>query len=97
MATYITTIQFTAEGIANIKETCKRATAFKTAAKKRGCKVIDAYWTQGAFDGVLIFEAPDDETASALMLYLGSQGHVQTETLRAFTSAEMEKIVAAAQ
>jgi hypothetical protein len=54
-------------------------------------KVTGQYWTLGAFDGVLIFEAPDDDTATALMLRLGSQGFVQTRTARAFTAAEMEK------
>jgi uncharacterized protein with GYD domain len=59
-----------------------------------GCKVTNTYWTFGRFDGVLIFEAPDDETAAALMLHLGSLGNVQTQTARAFTAPEMEKIVA---
>jgi uncharacterized protein with GYD domain len=93
MATYITSVQFTPQGMAQIKDTCKRATSFKTAAKKLGAKVIEVYWTQGVWDGVLIFEAADDETASALMLNLASQGNVKTQTVRAFTAAEMEKIV----
>jgi uncharacterized protein with GYD domain len=96
MATFITTIKFTPKGVAEIQDTCKRAAAFKAAAKKLGGKVTDFYWTAGRFDGALIFEAPDDETASALMLYLGSQGYVQTQTARAFTAAEMEKILATA-
>ena len=65
MATFITIIKFTPQGITNLQDTCKRAAAFKAAAKKLGAKVTDTYWTQGPFDGVLIFEAPDDETASA--------------------------------
>jgi uncharacterized protein with GYD domain len=95
MATFITTIQFTPQGITSIQETCKRAAAFKAAAKKMGGKVTDVFWTSGAFDGVLIFEAADEETAAALMLYLGSQGFVKTQTTRAFTAAEMEKVLAA--
>ena len=96
MATFITTIRFTPQGLANVQDTCKRAAAFKAAARKLGCKVTDTYWTQGPFDGVIIFEAPDDETASALMVRLGSQGNVQTQTVRAHTAAEMEKVLAAA-
>jgi uncharacterized protein with GYD domain len=93
MATFITTIRFTALGIANIQDTCKRAAAFKLAARKLGGKVTDVYWTQGAFDGVLIFEAADAETAAALMLNLESHGFVHTNTARAFTAPEMEKIL----
>ena len=52
------------------------------------------FWMMGAFDGLLVFEAPDDETATALMLQIGAQGNVHTQTARAFTAAEMEKILA---
>ena len=72
MATFISTIKFTEQGIQNIKDTCKRSNAFKAAAKKMGVKVQDIYWTLGPFDGLLVFNAPDEETATALMLHLGS-------------------------
>lgn len=93
MATFITTIKFTEKGVQTIHESPKRVTAFKAAAKKMGVKVSAIYWTLGYFDGVLIFEAPDDETATAAMLNLSSHGNVHTTTSRAFDSVEMEKVV----
>src|SRR5262245_30247815 len=93
MATFIASLRFTRQGIATIQDTCKRAAALRPAAKKLGCKVKEVYWTLGPFDGMLIFEAPDDDTATALMLHVGSQGNVQTQTARAFTANEMEKIL----
>jgi uncharacterized protein with GYD domain len=51
------------------------------------------YWTLGHFDGALVFDAPDDETATAAMLGLSSQGNVQTTTSRAFGAGEIEKVV----
>jgi uncharacterized protein with GYD domain len=93
MATFITTIKFTQQGIRGIDETTKRAAALKAAAKKMGVKVTDIYWTLGDHDGVLILEAPDDETATILLLYLGAMGNVHTTTVRAFTAAEMDKIL----
>jgi len=93
MATFITTIKFTEKGIQGVHESAKRAAAFKAAAKKMGVKVSAIYWTLGRFDGVLIFEAPDDETATAAMLSLSSQGYVHTTTSRVFESAEMDKVV----
>ena len=93
MATFITTIKFTEQGIQNIRESPKRAAAFKSAAKKLGVKVTGIYWTLGSFDGVLMFDAPDGETATAAMLHLSSQGNVQTTTARAFDSSEIEKII----
>jgi uncharacterized protein with GYD domain len=94
MATFISTVKFTEQGIKNIKDTCKRAHTVETAAEKMGIKVTDIYWTLGPFDGVIIMEAPDEETATALMLHIGSFGNVQTQTARAFNAAEMETIVA---
>ena len=94
MATYITTIKFTHQGAKGIDETTKRAAAVKTSAKKMGVKVTNIYWTMGDHDGVLIFEAGDDETASAWLLHLGAMGNVHTSTCRAFDAAEMDKILA---
>ncbi len=93
MATFITNIKFTQQGIKGIDETTRRAAALKISAKKMGVKITDVYWTLGDHDGVLIFEAPDDQTATKLLLHLGSMGNVHTTTTRAFTAAEMDKIL----
>ena len=93
MATFITTIKFTQKGLEAISESTKRAAAFKAAAKKMGVKVTGTYWTTGYFDGVMIFEAPDDETAAAAAMHLSAQGFVHTTTARAFGAAEMDKVV----
>jgi uncharacterized protein with GYD domain len=93
MATFITTIKFTQQGIKGIDSTTKRAAAFKASAKKLGAKVTDIYWTLGEYDGLLILEAPDDETATTALLHLGAMGNVHTTTMRAFNAAEMDKIL----
>ena len=93
MPTYITLSNFTHQGIQNIKDTTKRADAFKTAAKKAGCTVKEIYWTQGQYDAVTILDAPDDATATALAMSVGRLGNVRTNTLRAFTAAELEAIL----
>ena len=92
MATFITTLHFTEQGIQAVRDTCDRAAAFKTTAKKMGVKVTGMYWTLGAFDGVLVFDAPDEETATAVLLHLGSLGNIRTQTARAFDAAEMQKV-----
>ncbi len=94
MATFITTIKFTDKGIKAIGETTERADAFKAAAKKMGAKVTEIYWTLGAFDGAIVLEAPDDETAAAVLMQLDISGNVHTTTARAFNAAEMGKILA---
>ncbi len=94
MATFITSIKFSQQGIKDIDHTTKRAAIFKSEAKKMGVKVKDIYWTQGDHDGLLVLEAADDETAMAAILRLGALGNVHTTTCRAFSAAEMDKIVA---
>jgi uncharacterized protein with GYD domain len=94
MSTFVSTIKFTEQGIKAIGETTKRAASLKAAAKKMKVKVTDIYWTLGQFDGLFIFEAPDDETATALLLHIGTLGNVQTTTAKAFAAAQMDKVLA---
>lgn len=94
MATFIALLNFTDQGIANIKDTTKRADAIAKAVQKSGTKVKDIYWTLGGYDGVLILDAPDDETAAAVLLGIGRLGNVSSETLRAFGRDEIPAILA---
>jgi uncharacterized protein with GYD domain len=94
MATYLLLLNFTDQGIHNIRDTTKWAEAFKSTAGKAGGKVKDVYWTLGQYDGVVILEAPDEATATALGLSLGSLGNVRIQTLRAFTAEEISQILA---
>lgn len=93
MPAYITLMNFTDQGIRNVKETTKRARAFQEMAEKAGVQVKGIYWTMGRYDVVVITEAPDDETITRGLLGLGSLGNVRTETLRAFSAEEMDRII----
>ena len=93
MATFITLVNFTDQGIKNIKESPKRAKAFQDLAKKSGCTVKELYWTQGQYDLVTIVDAPDEQTVSALMLSVAGLGNIRGQTLRAFSAAEFGAII----
>jgi uncharacterized protein with GYD domain len=93
MPTYIVLNRFTEQGIRNVKETSKRADALGETAKEFGGTLKDAYWTIGQYDSVAIIEAPNDEAMVALGMSIGKAGNVRTETLRAFTKAEMDAIL----
>ena len=93
MSTFVVLGCFTDQGIRNVKETTKRADAFKEMARKTGVTVKDVYWTIGQYDIVAICEAPDDETATALALSLGALGNIRTQTLRAFSQEDMGTIL----
>jgi uncharacterized protein with GYD domain len=93
MATYIVLANFTDQGIRNIKDTTKRADAFKELAKSLGATVKDVYWTLGQYDVAAVVEAPDDAIVTALGLTMGKSGNVRTQTLRAFSRADMDAVL----
>ena len=92
MATFISLLSFTEQGIRGVKESPKRADAVKTMAKKMGVTVKEVYWTLGHYDLVVVLEG-DDEAVTSMLLKTGSLGNVRSETLRAFSAAEMGRIV----
>jgi uncharacterized protein with GYD domain len=93
MPTYIVLGKFSDQGIRNVKETTKRAEAFKAMAKKLKVTVKEMYWTLGEFDIAAILEAPDDTAVTTLGLSAGALGNVRTQTLRAFTADEIGQIL----
>ena len=93
MPTFISLISQTQHGEEDIKHSVERADAFRETAGKLGANVRDVYWTLGGYDGVVVFDAPDDETATALLLSLGTKGSVRTKTLRAFNGEQMTSIL----
>ena len=92
MATFISLVSFTDQGIRNIKESPNRYEAFKTMAEKLGVTVKGVYYTVGSYDLVLITEGTDEAITTAL-LKTGSLGNVRTQTLRAFSVDEIKKIL----
>jgi uncharacterized protein with GYD domain len=94
MATYITLASFTDQGVRGAKDSIKRAEAFKEMAKKHGATVKELVWTLGQYDIVVTLEAPDDAVVTALNLSVGALGNVRTQTMRAFSAAEMANVIA---
>ncbi len=94
MAAHIVLMNFTDQGIRNVKQSPERRKAATAAAEKLGIKVKEAYLTMGAYDVVILVDAPNDETMAAWTLSLGSLGNVRTQTMRAYSADEMDKIFA---
>ena len=92
MPTYIALLRWTQQGIANVKDSPKRLDAGREAFKKLGVEIKDTYLTMGRYDLVCVIEGSSDEAVAQALLTLGSQGNVQTETLRAWTESEYRRI-----
>jgi len=93
MATYVTLINWTEQGIQNFRDTAKRAAEFTSMVKKQGGKVRELLWTVGDHDIVAILDVPDDETLMALLLALGAKGNVRTTTMKAFSAQQMKDVI----
>ncbi len=89
---YIILIQFTDQGIRNVKDTIRRAEVARSEAEKIGGN-ITIYWTFGNYDGIGILEAPNDEAAMEFELRVGSLGNIRTTTLKAFTEEEIGRVI----
>jgi len=93
MATYFILINWTDQGIKNVKDSPKRVDAARKAVKDIGGDLKSFYMLQGSYDAVLIIEMPNDETLAKFLLRIGSLGNVRTSTMRAYTEAEYRKII----
>ena len=94
MATYIVLCNFTDQGIRNVKDTVSRADGVRRMAKDFDVTMKDIYWTLGAYDLTVVFEAADDQAITALCLAIGGMGNVRTQMLRAFNADEMKGVLA---
>jgi uncharacterized protein with GYD domain len=94
MPNYVVLYRFTAQGRKNVKDSVKRAAEIRKQNEARGFKVLGHYWTQGRYDLVAIVDAPSDEAMVAGLFGIAETGNVSSETLRAYTAEEMQRILA---
>jgi uncharacterized protein with GYD domain len=92
MATFISLINFTDQGIRKVKDSPERFAAFKSMAEKLGVTVKSVYYTLGNYDIVVVTEGPEEAVMAAL-LKTGSLGNVRTQTLRGFSPDEMKRMI----
>ena len=95
MATYLMLLNWTDQGIKNIKESPKRMEAAKKLAQDLGGEIKTVYMTQGNFDLAFIVDMPNDEKVASYVLKIGSFGNVRTTTLKAYSEDDYRKVLAA--
>jgi uncharacterized protein with GYD domain len=86
MAKYILLVNWTDEGIRNIKDLAKRLDAGRALAKEHGCVLESFFMTMGSFDNVAVIEAPDDETIARYVLTSAQRAICAPSRLRPFPS-----------
>ncbi len=94
MATHIVLARFTDQGVRNVKQSPERAKSAIALGEKLGIKIWDIYWTLGTYDAVLIVDAPNEEAMTTWALSVSSLGNIRTQTMRAFSADEVNRILA---
>lgn len=93
MPTYISPVNWTDQGMRNVKDTVPRLGRGSEVAQKYGVRLQQTYWTVGAYDMVSVAEAPDDEALTAYLLEVCSTGNIRTTTLRAYNREQISGII----
>jgi uncharacterized protein with GYD domain len=96
MPTYVSLCNWTDQGIKNYKDFTRRAEDVSKLIESLGGRLREILVTVGEYDIVATTEFPDDETATAALLRVGSLGNIRTNTMRAFTVDEMSGIISRA-
>jgi uncharacterized protein with GYD domain len=91
MATYVTLYRYTDEGIKQISRAPEIARAWQAEAEKRGVKVKELLWLQGAADAITVVESDNEDAVNSLMLAIGAQGFLRTETMRGITIDDLTR------
>ena len=93
MATYVVLATLTDQGARTMQDLARRLENARATFRAHGAEMKQLYFSMGAYDYVVIAEAPDDETMTRVSLAVSSQGNVRTNSFRVFTEAETLKLV----
>ena len=93
MPAFIITMNWTEQGMRNLKDAPKRAAAARELGKKLGVEIKHLYMTSGKSDLMAIVETPSGDNVAKFCMVVGSQGNVRTSTVRAWPEAEYMKMI----
>ena len=94
MNTYLILVNFTQQGVQNIKDSPSRVDAYRRLCEESGGKMISFNLAMGRYDLVVLVELPDDVTIAKLNLATASKGNIKTETLKLYSESEYQEIIA---
>jgi len=93
LATYIALLNYTDQGVKNMKGVPERVLAARQALENMGGRLHGYRLTLGEYDAVVTVEAPDDEAYATIVLNIAAQGNIRSTTLKAFTEEESFRIL----
>jgi uncharacterized protein with GYD domain len=90
---FISSLNWTEQGMRSLKDAPKRAQAARDMAKKMGVEIKELYLTSGDTDMVAILETANGDNVAKFAMAIGAMGNIRTRTVRAWTQAEMQKMI----
>ena len=99
MPLYMTQFAYTPEAWASLIDNPEdRSAPVRELTESMGGRLIGWYLSMGEYDGLLIYEAPDDATAGAAVLAAARRGHLRaTKTTPLFSAEQGIEIMRRAQ
>ncbi len=89
MPLYMTQVGYTSDGWAALTRNPEnRSEAFGRLAESMGGRLLSFYNSFGEYDAVVIYEAPDESTAAAIVMAAVSPGHLSKAKTTVLLSAE---------
>ena len=93
MPTFILSLNWTDQGIRNVKDAPKRSEAARQLAKSVGVEIKQLFMTSGESDLLAIVETPNGDNVAKFALAIGALGNVRTKTARAWSEQEYMKLI----
>ena len=90
---YVTLYRYTDQGMRAIGNAVELAQHWHAEAERRGVRVHALYWLQGRYDAVTIVEAPNEDDVMALLLAIGAEGSLRTETSRGYSADDLARLL----
>src|SRR4028118_2197213 len=85
----MTQVSYTSEASAALTHNPEdRGEAFGRLAESMGGRLLSFYYSFGEYDVLVIYEAPDESTAAAIVLAAVSPGHLSRATTAVLLSAK---------
>lgn len=89
MPLYMTQFSYTSEAwAAFVRSPEDRRTLLSEMLEKLGGRVLNLYYSFGEYDGVIIFEAPNETTAAAAVLAAITPGHLRASKTTVLLTVE---------
>jgi len=91
MALYLLQFTYTSEAWAKmVNNPQDREKNARQLAERLDSMIVSFYYTHGEYDGIVILEAPDDESANAFVFAATTAGHIKSmKTSRLYNMEEI--------